>query len=74
MAQDKNYISVTMLGRFLSRLRQIFAPFNHTHLYAGSNSAGGAAISAEKLQTPRTINGVSFDGTNNINGKRLNLG
>lgn len=67
MAQDKNYISVTMLGRFLSRLRQIFAPFNHTHLYAGSNSAGGAAISAEKLQTPRTINGVSFDGTNNIN-------
>ena len=67
MAQDKNYISVTMLGRFLSRLRQIFAPFNHTHLYAGSNSAGGAANSAVKLQTPRTINGISFDGTNNIN-------
>lgn len=67
MAQDKNYVSVTMLGRFLSRLRQIFAPFHHTHLYAGSSSAGGAATSAEKLQTPRTINGVSFDGTNNIN-------
>lgn len=67
MAQDKNYISVTMLGRFLSRLRQIFAPFNHTHLYAGSNSAGGAANSAVKLQTPRTINGINFDGTNNIN-------
>lgn len=66
MAQDKNYVSVTRLGRFLSRLRQIFAPISHTHLYAGSSSAGGAATSAEKLKTPRTINGVSFDGTNNI--------
>lgn len=67
MAQDKTYISVTMLGRFLSRLRQTFAPFSHTHYYAGSDSIGGAANSAVKLQTPRTINGVSFDGTNNIN-------
>ena len=39
---------------------------NHTHNYAGSSSAGGSADSAVKLQTARTINGVSFDGTKNI--------
>ena len=39
---------------------------SHTHNYAGSGSAGGAANSAVKLNTARTINGVSFDGTANI--------
>lgn len=34
--------------------------------YAGSSSDGGAATSAVKLQTSRTINGVSFNGTSNI--------
>ena len=38
----------------------------HTHNYAGSNTAGGAANSAVKLQTPRNINGVAFDGTKDI--------
>lgn len=52
------------------------AAASHTHNYAGSSSAGGAANSAlactgnsataTKLQTARTINGVSFDGTANI--------
>lgn len=42
------------------------SPSNHTHNYAGSNTAGGAANSAVKLQTPRNINGVAFDGTKNI--------
>ena len=42
------------------------AASNHTHNYAGSSSAGGAANSAVKLQTARTINGTSFDGTVNI--------
>ena len=40
---------------------------NHTHRYAGSSSVGGAANSAIKLTTARTINGVAFDGTANIN-------
>ena len=40
---------------------------NHTHKYAGSSSAGGAANSAIKLATARTINGIAFDGTANIN-------
>lgn len=40
---------------------------DHTHSYAGSASVGGAANSAVKLQTARKINGVNFDGTENIN-------
>ena len=49
---------------------------NHTHNYAGSSSAGGDATNAlacsgnattaTKLQTARTINGTSFDGSSNI--------
>ena len=49
---------------------------NHTHAYAGSSSVGGAATSALKctgnsatattLQTARTINGTSFNGSANI--------
>lgn len=42
------------------------SPTSHTHNYAGSSSAGGAANSANKLATARTINGTSFDGTANI--------
>ena len=42
------------------------APASHTHNYAGSSSAGGAANTAVKLHTARTINGVSFDGSANI--------
>lgn len=38
----------------------------HTHNYAGSSSAGGAATSAIKLSTPRKIGNASFDGTANI--------
>lgn len=43
------------------------APTTHTHNYAGSSSAGGSANSAVKLQTSRKINGVSFDGSKDIN-------
>lgn len=49
------------------------APANHTHNYAGSSSAGGAANSATKLDTARTVrtnlgstSTASFDGTANI--------
>ena len=38
----------------------------HTHNYAGSSSAGGAANTAVKLHTARTINGTSFNGSGNI--------
>ncbi len=39
------------------------AASSHTHNYAGSSSAGGAANSANKLATARTIDGISFDGS-----------
>lgn len=42
------------------------ATSGHTHNYAGSSSAGGAANSATKLATARTINGTTFDGSANI--------
>lgn len=44
----------------------VYSKSGHTHNYAGSSSAGGAANSAVKLTTARTINGVAFDGTANI--------
>ena len=49
------------------------AASGHTHNYAGSSSAGGAANSAAKLSTARTIaltgavtGSVSFDGSKNV--------
>lgn len=42
------------------------ADSNHTHKYAGSSSAGGAANSAKKLSSTRYIDGMPFDGTCNI--------
>lgn len=42
------------------------AASSHTHNYAGSSSAGGAANSASVLATARTINGTSFNGSANI--------
>lgn len=37
--------------------------------YAGSASSGGAATSANKLTTARTLWGQSFDGTSNVSGQ-----
>lgn len=42
------------------------AASSHTHNYAGSSSAGGAATTAVALNTARTIDGVSFNGSANI--------
>lgn len=38
----------------------------HTHNYAGSTAPGGAAEKAKKIETKRTLNGVLFDGTNDV--------
>lgn len=50
------------------------ASASHTHRYAGSSSAGGAANSALRLSSPRTIalkgavtGSASFDGSSNLN-------
>uniref|UniRef100_UPI003FEF7BBC hypothetical protein n=1 Tax=Lachnospira sp. TaxID=2049031 RepID=UPI003FEF7BBC len=49
-----------------------FAPSSHTHNYAGSSSSGGAANSANKLATARTVSGgtditlsFNYDGSGN---------
>ena len=45
------------------------APISHTHNYAGSSSAGGAATSAEKLTTARAITlSGAVSGTANFDG------
>lgn len=43
-----------------------YSQVGHTHNYAGSSTAGGAATSATKLATARKINGTSFNGTGDI--------
>ena len=53
-------------GKVLKGLIDGKAASSHTHNYAGSSSAGGAANSAIKLATARSINGTNFDGTGNI--------
>ena len=40
-----------------------YSTTSHTHNYAGSASAGGAATSANELATGRAIDGVTFDGS-----------
>ena len=42
------------------------ATSGHTHSYAGSASVGGAANSAVKLTTARSVDGVNFDGSADI--------
>ena len=51
---------------------------NHTHNYAGSSSVGGAANSAVKLATARTLTignkGKSFDGTAGVSWSLAEIG
>lgn len=47
----KKYVSPSKLSFFLEKLKNVFAAKDHTHSYAGSSSAGGAATSANKLNT-----------------------
>ena len=62
---NKNQLDKT-LGTIKNYISSNYAAKSHTHNYAGSSSAGGAANRAAKLQTARTINGTSFDGSANI--------
>lgn len=72
-----SFIDKDGLKRILTKLKTLIdskADKNHTHNYAGSSSAGGAATSANKLTTARTIGldtaveatAKSFDGSGNI--------
>ncbi len=66
MEDSKKVLTYPKLSLFLSEIKKIFASKSHVHNYAGSSSSGGSANTAVKLGTPRTINGISFDGTKNI--------
>ena len=62
------YKAVDMYNDWLKgKISASYAAKSHTHNYAGSSSAGGAANSAVKLHTARYINGIAFNGTANIN-------
>ena len=54
------------------------AASSHTHNYAGSGSAGGAANSATKLATARTLTigntGKTFDGSGNVSWSLSEIG
>lgn len=50
------------------------SPENHVHEYAGSSSAGGSAMSSEKLKTSRKIFGKSFDGSSDVEGRGIFYG
>ena len=47
----KKYVSPSKLSVFLEKLKDVFAVKDHTHNYAGASSSGGAATSANKLNT-----------------------
>ena len=64
-----NYLDKTGLIYLWGKIKAALAGksnTDHTHNYAGSSSAGGAANSAVKLQTARTIDGVDFNGASAI--------
>ena len=64
-----NYLDKTGLIYLWGKIKAALAVksnTDHTHNYAGSSSAGGAANSATKLQTARTIDGVDFIGASAI--------
>ena len=64
-----NYLDKTGLIYLWGKIKAALAVksnTDHTHNYAGSSSAGGAANSATKLQTARTIDGVDFNGASAI--------
>lgn len=50
-----------------------FPPSVHTHNYAGSSSAGGAAISANKVNNALDINGQSYNGSSAVDVDLLPL-
>lgn len=70
-AQELNYVD-GVTSNIQTQLNGKAAS-SHTHNYAGSSSAGGAATSANKLATARTITltgdvtgSTSFDGSGNV--------
>ena len=67
------YCNKGAFGTIVTKNSGDYSLAGHTHSYAGSSSAGGAATSAVKLQTARTITlggdltgNTTFDGSANV--------
>lgn len=67
------YCNRGAFGTIVTKNAGDYAPASHSHHYAGSSSAGGAATSAIKLSTPRKIGNASFDGTADITLSQMGL-
>lgn len=65
-ATDNVNTATKKLDGKIRKLDNDKADTDHTHSYAGSASAGGAATAAVKLETARGIDGVQFDGSTAI--------
>ena len=66
------YCNRGAFGTIVTKNAGDYATASHTHYYAGSSSAGGAATSANKLATARTVSGgtdvtlsFNYDGSGN---------
>lgn len=69
------YLNNAGLSYFWGKLKEKFAPKNHTHNYAGSSSAGGAATSANKVNAALTIklNGTSQGAWDGSSAKTIDI-
>ena len=68
------YCNRGAFGTIVTKNAGDYAPASHSHNYAGSGSAGGAANSANKLSVARTVSGgtditlsFNYDGSGNSN-------
>ncbi|HGL5807061.1 TPA: tail fiber protein [Enterobacter hormaechei] len=71
---SRAYIRSLYSGTWSAWIRQYDAANKPTPADIGALASNGNAVSATKLQTSRTIGGVSFDGTANINLPGVNTG
>ncbi|MEN4883824.1 tail fiber protein [Enterobacter ludwigii] len=71
---SRAYIRSLYSGTWSAWIKQYDAANKPTPADIGALASNGNAVSATKLQTSRTIGGVSFDGTANINLPGVNTG
>jgi len=71
---SRAYIRSLYSGTWSAWIKQYDAANKPTPADIGALASNGNAVSATKLQTSRTIGGVSFDGTANINLPGVNAG
>ncbi|MGX9869241.1 phage tail-collar fiber domain-containing protein [Enterobacter mori] len=71
---SRSYIRSLYSGTWSGWVKQYDAANKPTPADIGALASNGNAVSATKLQTSRTIGGVAFDGTANINLPGVNTG